>query len=33
VLMKDRQVRTINRAAAIADANRLAAKVREAVGR
>jgi 5-methylthioadenosine/S-adenosylhomocysteine deaminase len=33
VLMKDRQVRTINRASAIADANRLAAKVREAVGR
>jgi 5-methylthioadenosine/S-adenosylhomocysteine deaminase len=33
VLMKDRQVRTINRAAAIADANRLAAKVRDAVGR
>jgi 5-methylthioadenosine/S-adenosylhomocysteine deaminase len=33
VLMKDRQVRTINRTAAIADANRLAAKVREAVGR
>jgi 5-methylthioadenosine/S-adenosylhomocysteine deaminase len=33
VLMKDRQVRTINRAAAIADANRLVAKVREAVGR
>ncbi len=33
VLMKDRQVRTIDRAGAIADANRLAAKVREAVGR
>jgi len=33
VLMRDRQVRTINRASAIADANRLAAKVREAVGR
>jgi 5-methylthioadenosine/S-adenosylhomocysteine deaminase len=33
VLMKDRQVRTIDRAAAVADANRLAAKVREAVGR
>src|SRR5712692_2552884 len=33
VLMKDRQVRTLNRAAVIADANRLAQKVREAVGR
>jgi len=31
VLMKDRQVRTLNRAAVIADANRLAQKVREAV--
>src|SRR5262245_4344865 len=33
VLMKDRQVRTLNRATVIADANRLAGKVREAVGR
>jgi 5-methylthioadenosine/S-adenosylhomocysteine deaminase len=33
VLMKDRQVRTLNRATVIADANRLAQKVREAVGR
>ena len=33
VLMKNRQVRTLNREAVIADANRLAAKVREAVGR
>jgi 5-methylthioadenosine/S-adenosylhomocysteine deaminase len=33
VLMKDRQVRTLNRAEVIADANRLAQKVREAVGR
>src|SRR5262249_44746957 len=33
VLMKDRQVRTLNKAAVIADANRLAAKVREAVKR
>ena len=33
ILMKDRQVRTLNRAAVIADANRLAQKVREAVGR
>ena len=31
VLMKDRQVRTLNRAAVIADANRLAARVRDAV--
>src|SRR5262249_26224731 len=31
VLMKDRQVRTIDRDAVIADANRLAARVREAV--
>ena len=31
VLMKDRQVRTLDRAAVIADANRLAARVREAV--
>jgi 5-methylthioadenosine/S-adenosylhomocysteine deaminase len=31
VLMKDRQVRTLNRTTVIADANRLAAKVREAV--
>ncbi len=33
VLMKDRQVRTLNRAMVIADANRLAQRVREAVGR
>ncbi|HKB11071.1 MAG TPA: amidohydrolase [Vicinamibacterales bacterium] len=33
VLMKDRQVRTLDKAAVIADANRLAAKVREAVKR
>ena len=33
VLMKDRQVRTMDRAAVIADANRLARRVREAVGR
>jgi 5-methylthioadenosine/S-adenosylhomocysteine deaminase len=33
ILMKDRQVRTLNRTAVIADANRLAQKVREAVGR
>ncbi|MBI3402590.1 MAG: amidohydrolase [Acidobacteria bacterium] len=33
VLMKDRQVRTLNRAGVIADANKLAQKVREAVGR
>jgi 5-methylthioadenosine/S-adenosylhomocysteine deaminase len=33
VLMKDRQVRTLNRAAVIADANRFALKVKEAVGR
>jgi len=33
VLMKDRQVRMLNRTTVIADANRLAAKVREAVGR
>jgi 5-methylthioadenosine/S-adenosylhomocysteine deaminase len=31
VLMEDRQMRTLDRAAVIADANRLAAKVREAV--
>jgi len=31
VLMKDRQVRTLSRAAVVADANRLAQKVREAV--
>ena len=30
-LMKDRQVRTLNRTTVIADANRLAQKVREAV--
>ncbi|MBZ5560144.1 MAG: amidohydrolase [Acidobacteriia bacterium] len=33
VLMKDRQVRTLNRSEVIADANKLAQKVREAVGR
>ncbi len=33
VLMSDRRLRTLDRDAAIADANRLAAKVREAVGR
>jgi 5-methylthioadenosine/S-adenosylhomocysteine deaminase len=33
VLMKDRQVRTLNRASVIAEANKLAQKVREAVGR
>jgi 5-methylthioadenosine/S-adenosylhomocysteine deaminase len=33
ILMKDRRVRTLDRAAVIADANRLAQKVREAVGR
>src|SRR5439155_8558845 len=33
VLMKDRQVLTLNRATVIADANRLAQKVREAVRR
>jgi 5-methylthioadenosine/S-adenosylhomocysteine deaminase len=33
VLMKDRQLRTLNRATVIADANRLAQKVREAVKR
>jgi len=33
VLMKDRQVRTLDRASVIADANRLAQKVREAVAR
>jgi 5-methylthioadenosine/S-adenosylhomocysteine deaminase len=33
MLMKDRQVRTLDRAAVIADANALAQKVREAVGR
>jgi 5-methylthioadenosine/S-adenosylhomocysteine deaminase len=31
ILMKDRQLRTLNRASVIADANRLARKVREAV--
>jgi 5-methylthioadenosine/S-adenosylhomocysteine deaminase len=31
ILMKDRQVRTLDRATVIADANRLAVKVREAV--
>jgi hypothetical protein len=29
--MKDRQVRTLDRAAVLADANRLAARVRDAV--
>ena len=33
VLMKDRHVRTLNRSEVIADANRLAQKVRDAVGR
>src|SRR5712691_719433 len=33
ILMKDRQVRTLDRTAVIADANRLAARVRDAVGR
>jgi 5-methylthioadenosine/S-adenosylhomocysteine deaminase len=33
VLMKDRRLRTLDRAAVIAEANRLAAKVRAAVGR
>ncbi len=33
VLMKDRQVRTLNRAEVIADANKLAQRVRDAVGR
>ncbi len=33
VLMKDRRVRTLDRAAVIAEANALAAKVRAAVGR
>src|SRR4051812_20851296 len=33
VLMRDRQLKTLNRATVIADANRLAQKVREAVGR
>jgi 5-methylthioadenosine/S-adenosylhomocysteine deaminase len=33
VLMKDRQVRTLDRASVIADANRLAARVRDAVRR
>src|SRR5206468_12430849 len=33
VLMKDRRVRSLDRAAVIAEANRLAAKVRAAVGR
>jgi 5-methylthioadenosine/S-adenosylhomocysteine deaminase len=31
ILMKDRQVRTLNRATVIADANQLAAKVRAAI--
>ena len=31
ILMKDRQLRTLDKAAVIADANRLAAKVRDAV--
>jgi len=31
ILMKDRQVRTLDRAVVIADANRLAARVRDAV--
>jgi len=33
VLMTDRQVRTLDRSTVLADANRFAAKVREAVGR
>ena len=33
ILMRERAVKTLNRAAVIADANRLAVKVREAVGR
>ena len=33
ILMRERQVRTLDRAAVIADANRLAARVREAVAR
>jgi 5-methylthioadenosine/S-adenosylhomocysteine deaminase len=33
IVMKDRQVRTLNRTTVVADANRFAAKVREAVGR
>jgi len=33
VLMKERQLRTLDRAAVMADANRLAARVREAVRR
>jgi len=33
VLMKDRQVRTLNASSVIADANRLAVRVREAVGK
>jgi 5-methylthioadenosine/S-adenosylhomocysteine deaminase len=33
ILMKDRQVRTLDRVTVIADANRLAVKVREAVGK
>jgi 5-methylthioadenosine/S-adenosylhomocysteine deaminase len=32
VLMRDRQLKTLDRASVIADANRLAQKVREAVG-
>jgi 5-methylthioadenosine/S-adenosylhomocysteine deaminase len=31
ILMKDRQVRTLDKAGVIADANRLATKVRDAV--
>ena len=33
VLMKDRQVRTLNARGVVADANRLSQRVREAVGR
>jgi len=33
VLMKDRRLRTLDRASAIGEANRLASKVRAAVGR
>jgi len=33
LLMRDRQLKTLNRETVIADANRLAQKVREAVGR
>jgi len=31
ILMKDRQVRTLDKAAVIADANRLAERVRQAI--